>query len=422
MEKFLAGYRAFSIPMIVAVMLLLIPAATAYGDITDDVEKLAKEFSIDFKNKNPDIVFKPNLGLIPFENNSPEARKYNIGEAVTQILESSFARSLIFNIIDEGTRKKALEEMNFALSGLADADRVEIGMLEGIDYFVYGSVTQIGESFTIGMRAVEVNTGRVIFTREISVPKYDIIDYSEKLSAAYVSPYGLGLEFHITPFYYLTGKMSDIEGQIVEGWPMGVTINYRISRNWLTWLGFEGTTGAFRLEKSYEPTTYQKAEIENMDTSDDPFPQQIAYLKERTYVAAIFGAGYVLNVNRNFNITLGGDVKLGMSFLQQFYKYADEPDGIEVDHEITSQDMTLLIFSPALKLQYFITPRVALNLGYSYGYQLQQPEDMAYFYASTTAEKFPSLHDLDPHMDPKGDPHVTDFSGHRLIAGFGFYF
>ena len=390
MKKLLAGYRVVTISMIVAVMLLLIPSVTAYGDITEDIEKLAKEFSIDFKNSNPDLVFKANLGIIPFKNNSPEARKYNIGEAVTQILETSFARSLIFNIIDEDKRKKALEEINFALSGLADADRVEIGMLEGIDYFVSGSVTQIGESFTVGMKAVEVNTGRVIFTQEISVPKYE---------------------------------MSDIEGQIVEGWPIGLTLNYRISRNWLTWLGFEGTAGAFRLEKSHEGTTYQQAEIVNMDTNASGFPDSISYLKERTYVAGIFGLGYVLNVNRNFNITLGGDVKLGMSFLQQFYRYADsETNGIEVEHEITSQDMTLLIFSPALKLQYFITPRVALNLGYFFGYQLQQPEDMAYFYASRAADKFPSLYELDPHMDPKGDAHVTDFSGHRLIAGFGFYF
>ncbi|MFP4180558.1 MAG: hypothetical protein ACLFSA_10945 [Spirochaetaceae bacterium] len=422
MRKFPFFYRA-TIDAALITLLLLIPAVTAYGDITNDIEQLAQEFSVVFKNNNPDIVFKPNLGIIPFENNSPDAKKYNIGEAVTQILESSFSRSLIFNIIDEGKRKKALEEIQLALSGLADDDRVEIGMLEGIDYFISGSVTQIGDSFTIGMKAVEVNTGRVIFTQKISVPKFDIIDYSEKLAAAYVSPYGLGLEFHHTPWYYLASEMNNIEGHIVEGWPSGLTIHYRISRSWLTWLGFEGTAGAFRLEDSHESTEYQQDEIGNMDTSNGEFPDKIYYYKERTYISAIFGTGYVFNVNRNFNVTLGGDFKLGMSFLQQFYRYADnEAENIEVEHEITSKDMTLLIFSPTLKLQYYITPRVALNMGYSYGYQIQQPEDMAYFYASTTAEKFPPLHKLDPNEDPKGEAHITDFSGHRLIAGFGFYF
>ena len=99
-------------------------------------------------------------------------------------------------VIDDRIRDKLIKEINFSLTGLADTDRIEPGKIEGIDYFVEGSVTQIGESFTISMRVVEVNTSRVIYTSRVSIPKYDIVDYSEKLAAAYVSTYGLGMEFY----------------------------------------------------------------------------------------------------------------------------------------------------------------------------------------------------------------------------------
>ena len=274
------------------------------------------------------------------------------------------------------------------------------------------------------MRVIEVNSSKVIYISEISIPKYDIVDYSEKLAAAYVSPYGLGIELYLTPFYYLDSEMSDIEGQIAEGWPIGFTLNYRINKNIVAWMGFEGTTGAFRLADTFESKEYPVADVVNIDPLY-PFPT-IAYHKERTYVTGQIGFGYVFNFFRQFNATIGGDIKVGMSFLQQFYSMRDIDDPEIITRVIRSEDMSFLILSPMVKLQYYVTPRITVNLGYSYGFQFQQKDDTQYTYADMTVGEqngfFPELYDLYPGVDPEGNEHIIDFSGHRVVMGIGLYF
>ena len=404
-------------------MLILLFAFQLPADVTEDIQSLVEDFSVEYKNKNPDLVFKPNIGILPFSNNSDEAEKYGVGEAVSTLIESTFFRSLLFSVIDDKIRDKLLGEIKFSLSGLADTERIEPGRIEGIDYFVDGSVTQLGDSFTVSMRVVEVNTSKVIYTSEATIPKYEIIDYSEKLAAAYVSTYGLGIELYLTPFYYLNSEMSDIEGQITEGWPIGFTINYRINKNLIVWLGMEGTTGAFRLEDTFESKQYPIADVVNITG----YPgSSIGYCKERTYATGQIGMGYVFNFTRKFNTTLGVDAKVGMSFLQQFYLMRDRVSSEVLTRIIRSQDISFFVLSPVVKLQYYFTPRFTVNVDYSYGFQLNSDNETAYTYADDRVGSeggyFYDLYNLNPGMDPEGNDHVIDFSGHRVRMGFGFYF
>ncbi len=154
----------------------------------------------------------------------------------------------------------------------------------------------------------------------------------------------------------------------------------------------------------------------------------ISYAKERSYATAQAGIGYVINISRKFNATLGGDAKVGMSFLRQIYRMADKNDSSHtgIERIIDSQDMSFIVLSPLVKLQYFITPRFTLNLDYTYGFQIQQKMSTSYLYGNNRVDGesgyFPELYDLHPGVDPEGNRHVTDFTGHRVRAGFGFYF
>jgi len=408
---------------IILVVCILLFAVQLHADVTKDIQDLVEDFSLEYKNNNPDLVFRPNIGILPFSNLSEEADKNSIGEAVSILVENSFSRSLLFSVIDDKIRDTLLEEIKFSLSGLADTERIEPGRIEGIDYFVDGSVTQLGDSFTVSMRVVEVNTSKVIYTSETTIPKYDIVDYTEKLVAAYVSTYGLGIEFYLTPFYYLNSEMSDIEGQIAEGWPIGFTINYRISRNLVIWLGMEGTTGAFRLEDTFESKDYPIADVVNITG----YPgTSIGYYKERTYTTAQIGLGYVFNFTQKFNTTLGLDAKVGMSFLQQFYMMEDNDSTEVLTRIIRSQDISFFVLSPVVKLQYYFTPRFTVNVDYSYGFQLNGDDETVYTYADDRVNNedgfFPELYNLVPGLDPYGNEHIIDFSGHRVRMGFGFYF
>jgi len=412
-----------------AILIFLLAVYQLPADVISEVEEMVARFTREFQQEHPDLVFRPNVGVLPFGNDSPEAEKHRVGQAVSAVVEDAFSRSILFNLIDDKIRDKLIKEIKFSLTGLAETERIEPGKIEGIDYFVDGSVTQLGNSFTITMRVVEVNSSQVISIVQASLPKAEIIDYSQQLAAAYVSPYGLGLEFYATPFYHLTSKMSDIEGQIVEGWPFGFTLNYRVSRNLVIWLGFEGTTGAFRLAETYETSDYPLAEITNMDTvalGEDSI-ESLGYKKERTYTTARIGLGWVINFTRNFNTTLGVDLKVGMSFLQQYYHILKKEGDyfFQAEHLIDSQDITFFLASPLVKLQYYLTPRMTLNAAYSFGFQILDDQSSRYYYANQGVDqnqKIEAFYALDPGIDPSGNSHSIDFTGHRITAGIGFYF
>ena len=84
--------------------------------------------------------------------------------------------------------------------------------------------------------------------------------------------------------------------------------------------------------------------------------------------------------------------------------------------------------APFGKLQFFLNPRLALNVRYDYTYQLPMKNDSYFYrysiggiYASGSNGVFAGYYDLDPAMDPAGNAHVMDMTGHRASVGVAIY-
>ena len=59
---------------IYSIILILIFSLPIYADVTEDIQTLVEDFSVEYKNENPDLVFRPNIGILPFSNLSPSQR------------------------------------------------------------------------------------------------------------------------------------------------------------------------------------------------------------------------------------------------------------------------------------------------------------------------------------------------------------
>ncbi|MDA3938347.1 MAG: hypothetical protein PF693_03425, partial [Spirochaetia bacterium] len=88
------------------VLLILLTSFQLSADVKKDIQGLVENFSLEYKNKNPDLVFRPNIGILPFSNKSEDAEKYGVGEAVSTLIENTFFRSLLFSVIDDRIRDK----------------------------------------------------------------------------------------------------------------------------------------------------------------------------------------------------------------------------------------------------------------------------------------------------------------------------
>ncbi len=394
------------------------------------VESLITELTIQFRDSHPDLAFKPNLAILPVESQSPSAREYEVGPAFTALIRSYLERSLLFNLVDDELRDEMIEEIKFSLTGLGDPGNLEAGRILLAEFFLVGSVTELGEDFRLTLQLVSVETGEVVESAGAAIPKEEVLETSQAFTAAYVSPYGLGIEFGLNPWATTMGDMAEIEGQPhpEEFNLFSIKLHYRV-RKWLVaWGGLELAPGAVRFDKSYTSygVNYEDAEVENM--SGLPSGSTITYSKDRSpYFSLHLGAGYVWNFTRTLNLTLGADLSMAQTFLKQEYTVPLEssPETSQT-YTVSSNDISLWVIAPTAKIQYFVTPRVAFHGTYKFKYQINKnTEPTNYFFQDGSygdGAPIPDLYNLDPTVDPFGRKHITDMTGHSFTLGVGFYF
>ncbi|MFP4567220.1 MAG: hypothetical protein ACLFNX_12025 [Spirochaetaceae bacterium] len=402
-------------------------------ELEEAVRMLVTEFSEEFRRENPDLVLQPNIAILPVSNESPDATRHFLGEAVTRLVEQEFDRSLVFSVVDRTRREEAIEELTFALSGFVEEESIEPGRMEGVEYFADGAVTAVADDFIITLRAIAVESSEVIFVGEERVTKDAVIESAERIGRGYVSAYGIGFETSVVPLYYMNNAMSDIEGQ-----PTGVaklmvfTLTYRPTRRLAVWTGFETPLGAFRMSKTdiNANRSYDSADVENFDdTSLASNESSVSYQKERDFFGIILGAGYVWHLSRDFNVTLGGSLHAYPADVRIHQEYFGVVDGTNSDGKsanmVTEYTGSFFLYSVRVKGEYFFNPRLTAHAGYEFLMQQTNYEDSVTFYQDVQYEndaRIDELYELDPSRDPDGRAHVNELSGHRLFFGLGLYF
>jgi TolB-like protein len=82
------------------------------------------------------------------------------GEAVAENFRNALAHLKRFTIVERGQIQQALKEQAFGQSGLVDAKQAQtLGRLLGARIIVVGSVTKIGQTYTVNARFIDVVSG-----------------------------------------------------------------------------------------------------------------------------------------------------------------------------------------------------------------------------------------------------------------------
>ncbi len=98
------------------------------------------------------------------------------GSTIAVILEEPL--SLYYRLVDRLQIEKAMKELKFQVSDIADKDKVqEFGKMVGAELIITGSVVQFGKSITIATKAIDVETGEIIQTAKVSTNKVEEIPY-----------------------------------------------------------------------------------------------------------------------------------------------------------------------------------------------------------------------------------------------------
>ena len=85
--------------------------------------------------------------------------------SLTDRLRSELVRTGRINVVERGQMEQILGEQDFQLTGCtSDECAVEVGQMLGVTHMVAGSIGRVGLTFSIDLRTIDVQTGRIIYS------------------------------------------------------------------------------------------------------------------------------------------------------------------------------------------------------------------------------------------------------------------
>ena len=86
-------------------------------------------------------------------------------KTLTDRLRSKLVNTGAFHVLEREQMDEILGEQGFQQSGcVSDECLVEIGRLVGVEQMVGGSIGKIGQTYTLDLRTIDVQTGRILKT------------------------------------------------------------------------------------------------------------------------------------------------------------------------------------------------------------------------------------------------------------------
>jgi fibronectin type 3 domain-containing protein/sugar lactone lactonase YvrE len=140
-----------------------------YGIKAVDAEKLSSPMS-ELKSVTAEIAGvtkKARVAVFTFKEASEKARAGGFGDAIAEFLTTSLVNLSYFDVVEREQLKKIIEEQSLSQTGALDSAQ-KIGEIMGVDIFIAGSVTQLGELIEIDSRMIDIITGKVITAQNVS--------------------------------------------------------------------------------------------------------------------------------------------------------------------------------------------------------------------------------------------------------------
>ena len=193
--------------------------AYTYGIKAVDAEKLSSPMS-ELKSVTAEIASvtkKARVAVFTFKEASEKARAGGFGDAIAEFLTTSLVNLSYFEVVEREQLKKIIEEQSLSQTGALDAAQ-KIGEIMGVDIFIAGSVTQLGELIEIDSRMIDIITGKVITAQNVSAEGLQKVRESVKeMSNKIVTNYHLQLgSLHgtVNPFDAETTIVLESNGKL----------------------------------------------------------------------------------------------------------------------------------------------------------------------------------------------------------------
>ena len=118
------------------------------------------------------------IAISDFAVHSDNPRYKYMGKGISEMIAVEMAKATGVNLIEREKRAEVLEEIEFALSDLADAAKqVEVGKMLAAKYLVFGEIIDMDREVLISLRMIDVESTMVVWNEKIvsRITNYDYI-------------------------------------------------------------------------------------------------------------------------------------------------------------------------------------------------------------------------------------------------------
>ena len=136
------------------------------------------------------------LAVLDFDNHSGNPRYDPLGKGIAAMMVTDLASVPAIQLIERQRVQDLLAEMDLQRSDYADPETAQmVGSLIGAEFVVLGSIVAFEPQVLINTRIVQVSTGEIVKTAEVSGRENRLFDLQEKLADELID----GIEIALSP-------------------------------------------------------------------------------------------------------------------------------------------------------------------------------------------------------------------------------
>ena len=125
---------------------------------------------------NPSICKDITIAILPFSSSGQKAKNMGLGETFTAMLTTYFTSNKWLEVVEREEIKKILTELKIGYTGLIVSSTIKkAGRMLGANYFITGTVSELGDKIEVDIKIIDVETGEIVFS------DYDNISDIKKL-------------------------------------------------------------------------------------------------------------------------------------------------------------------------------------------------------------------------------------------------